>query len=235
MAMLTKSKTPKLISEENQNKVPFSVVEAYKSLRVNLISILNKTNGKMIAISSPNASEGKTTTAINTAIILSQLNKKVIIVDTDSRRPSVHHKLKIANENGCLDVLSGKISLEEAIKNHNPNLDVLTAGFSPNSAELFSSAAFEALLFELRDKYDYIVIDTPPVNLVSDALVVSQKCDGLILVVRSNYTAYSAFNEALLNIKRLNINFLGAVMNGVNYENSKYYKYKGYKKYYGSK
>ncbi len=223
--MSTKTNPSKLLNLENQNKVPFSIVEAYKSLRVHLVSLLEKCNGKIIAISSPNASEGKTTTAINTAITLSQLNKKVIIIDTDSRRPSIHQKLKMTNTMGCLDILSGKVNFEDAVKSHNPYLDVLTVGASPNNAELFSSVAFDKLLLELRDNYDYIVIDTPPVNLVSDSLVVSQKCDGLLLVVRTGVTTYNAFNETLNNVKKLNINLLGTVMNGIGADSVKYKKY----------
>lgn len=223
--MVTKTNPSKLLNLENQNKVPFSIVEAYKSLRVHLISLLENYNGKIIAISSPNASEGKTTTAINTAITFSQLNKKVIIVDTDSRRPSVHQKLKLTNDIGCLDIITDKVSLEDAVKHHNEYLDVLTVGSASNSAELFSSAGFDKLLLELRDKYDYIIVDTPPVNLVSDSLVVSQKCDGLLLVIRTGVTTYNTFNEALANIKKLGIKLFGTVMNGVGADSGKYKSY----------
>ena len=233
--MATKTNPSKLINLENQNKVPFSIVEAYKSLRVHLLSLLENYNGKIIAISSPNASEGKTTTAINTAITFSQLDKKVIIVDTDSRRPSVHQKLKLTNDIGCLDVVTEKVTLDDAVKHHNDYLDILTVGSASNSSELFSSAGFDKLLLELRDKYDYIIVDTPPVNLVSDSLVVSQKCDGLLLVVRTGVTTYTTFNESLANIKKLGIKLFGTVMNGIGGEAGKYGKYKGYKKYYGSK
>ena len=223
--MVTKTNPSKLLNLENQNKVPFSIVEAYKSLRVHLISLLENYNGKIIAISSPNASEGKTTTAINTAITFSHLNKKVIIVDTDSRRPSVHQKLKLTNDIGCLDIITDKVSLEDAVKHHNEYLDVLTVGSASNSAELFSSAGFDKLLLELRDKYDYIIVDTPPVNLVSDSLVVSQKCDGLLLVIRTGVTTYNTFNEALANIKKLGIKLFGTVMNGVGADSGKYKSY----------
>lgn len=223
--MVTKTNPSKLLNLENQNKVPFSIVEAYKSLRVHLISLLENYNGKIIAISSPNASEGKTTTAINTAITFSQLNKKVIIVDTDSRRPSVHQKLKLTNDIGCLDIITDNVSLEDAVKHHNEYLDVLTVGSASNSAELFSSAGFDKLLLELRDKYDYIIVDTPPVNLVSDSLVVSQKCDGLLLVIRTGVTTYNTFNEALANIKKLGIKLFGTVMNGVGADSGKYKSY----------
>lgn len=234
--MSAKAKAPKLINTDNQSKVPFSVVEAYKNLRVHLLAHFEACNGKIVAISSPNASEGNTTTAINTAITLAQLEKKILLIDTDSRRPAVHRKLKMTNEIGCLEVISGKASLEDAVKSYIPYLDVLTAGSTTSAAEFFASAAFDELLIKLRDEYDYIVIDTPPVNLVSDALVVSQKCDGLMLVVRNNVTTYSAFNEAISDIKKLNINFFGAIMNGAGGKGSNSYQYRhGYNQYYGSK
>ena len=105
---INKTKNPsneKLIVAES-HRTPFVIVESYKNLRTNLISILAKSEGKTLAISSPNAAEGKSTTALNIAITLSQLNKKVVILDTDSRKPSIHKKAKLNNEKGCMDVLS---------------------------------------------------------------------------------------------------------------------------------
>jgi len=226
---------PKLVSNEKQTSVPYAIVEAYKSLRVHLTSALSKINGKVIAISSPNASEGKSTTSVNIAIMLSQLNKKVLLIDTDSRRATVHQKLEIENNVGCLDVLSGEVKLKFAIQNYSPFLDILTTGkVSGNSSELFDSPAFDRLLAEVRDTYDYVVIDTPPINLVSDALVVSQKCDGILLVVRSAITTYEAFSQTHMSVEHLNINLLGVVLNGVGANANKYYKYKkiyGYNRY----
>ena len=124
---------PKLVSNEKQTSVPYAIVEAYKSLRVHLTSALSKINGKVIAISSPNASEGKSTTSVNIAIMLSQLNKKVLLIDTDSRRATVHQKLKIENNVGCLDVLSVEVKLKFAIQNYSPFLDILTTGKASGS------------------------------------------------------------------------------------------------------
>ncbi len=226
---------PKLVSNEKQASVPYAIVEAYKNLRVHLTSTLSKINGKVVAISSPNASEGKSTTSVNIAIMLSQLNKKVLLIDTDSRRATVHQKLKIQNNVGCLDVLSGEVKLKFAIQSYSPFLDILTTGKATgNASELFDSPAFERLITEVRDSYDYVIVDTPPVNLVSDALVVSQKCDGLLLIVRSAITTYEAFAQAHMSVENLNINLLGVVLNGVGANANKYYKYKkvyGYNRY----
>lgn len=219
-------KSEKILSQESRNKVPFSVVEAYKNLRVHLISALEKGNSKVVAISSANASEGKSTTSINLAVTLSQLNKKVILIDADSRRSTLHQKLKIENEKGCLDVISGSVELKDSIKSHNQYLDVITAGSVYNNpTELFCSNAFERMLTELRNMYDYVIIDTPPVNLVSDALVISQKCDGLVFVVRTGVTTYETFRNALISTNQLGINVLGAIMNGIGADTNKYLKY----------
>ncbi len=218
------------------NKVPFAVVEAYKNIRIHLMSSLKELNGNVVAFSSPNASEGKSTTSVNIAITLSQLNKKVIIVDSDVRRATVNKKLHLPNEIGCSDVLAGEATLEEAVISYNPYLDVLTSGsVANNPSELFSSTAFDRLLSELRSKYDYVIIDTPPVNLVSDSLAVAQKCDGLVLIVRASVTTYAAFKSALATVKQLNINIIGTVINGSGATRKKYRSYYKYSKYGYSK
>ncbi len=222
----------KILSQETKNKVPFSVIEAYKNLRMHLLSVMEKEGSKVVAISSANASEGKSTTAINLAITLSQLNKKVILIDADSRRATIHQKLKLENTKGCLDIINGDIELTDAIISHNEYLDIITAGsIFTNPTELFCSSSFERMITELRSMYDYVIFDTPPVNLVSDALAISQKCDGLVFVVRTGTTTYEAFRNAMLSTKQLGINILGAIMNGVGAENNKYLKYGFYGAY----
>ena len=220
----------RILGNDKQNKVPFAVVEAYKTTRIHLVSTLEKINGKIITISSPNAAEGKSTTAINIAIALSQLNKKILIIDADSRRSTIHKKLKIQNELGCLDVINGTATIEEAKKSYNDYLDILTSGTqASNPSELFSTESFEQMLKDIRNKYDYIIIDTPPINLVSDALVISQKCDGLLLIVRADVTTYEAFRHTVNSANELNINILGVVINGT--DSAKSYKYGKYGKY----
>ncbi len=226
------TKTEKILSQEKSNKVPFSVVEAYKNLRIHLVSILEKSNGQVVAISSADASEGKSTTSINLAITLSQLNKKVVLLDADSRRATIHQKLKLENTMGCLDIIDGSIDFRDTVIHYNQYLDVITAGsIFNNPTELFCSNAFERLISELRNAYDYVIIDTPPINLVSDALVIAQKCDGLVLVVRTGVTTYDTFKNALLSTERLGIKVLGAVMNGSGADTNKYLKYGFYGAY----
>lgn len=226
----------KLINNDSGKKIPFSVVEAYKTLRIHLVSVLKEQNKKVVAVTSPNASEGKSTTAINLALMLSQLSKKVLLIDADARRSTVHTKLKIENGLGCMDIMSGGCALEEALNSYNQYLDVLTAGNTASgSSELFCSAAFDRLLTDAAEAYDYVVVDTPPVNLVSDSLVIAQKCDGTLLVARTSVTSYADYKNAYSSIEKLKINLLGAVLNGVGSKSDRYYysdKYKyGYSKY----
>lgn len=206
-------------------KVPFAVSEAYKSIRTNLISKLSKEQKKIIAVSSPNASEGKSTTAINIAISLSQLGKKVLLVDTDAHRPSIAAKLNLTNENGIMDVISGLCETDKAAVSYNSLLDILTVGHIPqNPTETFASAGFEECIKEFSDKYDFVIIDTPPVNLLSDALVIAQKCDGMVLVVRSGMTTHSSLKRTLSAAEMLDINIVGIILNGTGGEKKRYYK-----------
>ena len=224
------SETSRILGNDTHNKVPFAVVEAYKTARIHIVSTLEKINGKLIAISSPNAAEGKSTTSINIAIALSQLNKKVLIIDDDTRRSTIHKKLKTENGLGCLDVISGVATVKDVVRSYNHNLKYITAGTQTNNpSELFSNDNFSSFLDEIKDRYDYIIIDTPPINLVSDALVIAQKCDGLILIARANITTYEAFRRTLSSTNELNINVLGVIING--YESEKSYKYGKYGRY----
>lgn len=225
-----KNEKENLVGNEKNNRVPFAVVEAYKTTRIHLISTLEKINGKVITVSSPNAAEGKSTTTINLAIAISQLNKKILIIDADTRRSTIHKKLKMENGVGCLDVITGNSSLEESIIKYNDHLDILTSGSHLNNpAELFSTDGFNELLDKAREKYDYILIDTPPINLVSDALVISQKCDGILVVVRADVTTYEAFNKTRNSLSELGINIVGVIINGTNSARS--YRYSKYRKY----
>ncbi|MBE6749620.1 MAG: CpsD/CapB family tyrosine-protein kinase [Ruminococcaceae bacterium] len=215
-----------------QSKVPFSVVEAYKGIRVNLIHELAKTNSKIVLITSANAGEGKSTTAINTAITLSKMNKKVLLLDIDARRATVHKKLKLDNELGCIELLAGELKLEEVVKSYNPYLDVITAGgMASNVSELFVSYKFDELMDSLKESYDYVIIDSPPVNLVSDTLAVSQKCDGVVIVCYAGVTTAGNFRKAVSAFENLGVKVIGAILNGVSAKSKKYYNKYGYNKY----
>lgn len=217
------------VSQSANKKVPFAVVESYKSIRTNLLFLLAQSGGKVIAFSSSNASEGKSTTAVNSAIAFSQIGGKVLLVDADLRRSSIHKKLKIENQNGISNVLVGFSDFASAVHTVNENLDVLTAGsIPPNPSELLGSKQFADLIVSLREQYDYIVIDTPPINIVSDALLIAPRTDGLILVVRDGFTPHDTIKRAIDAAEFANINILGAIMNGANPKSSRRYTYRRY-------
>lgn len=235
--MPNKLKTPPVVSEENsagetatQKKIPFAIAEAYKSIRTNLISLLDKENKKVFVISSPNASEGKSTTSINTAISLSQLNKKVLLVDADAHRPSIHHKLKLDNSVGLMELIDGKAELNNALKHYNSSLDIITTGALPqNATEMFSTPEFDELLKLFRENYDYVILDVPPANILSDALVIGQKVDGMVFVIRAGITTHENMRRALSSAEVLDIDILGVILNGSDYGTKRYYK-----KYYST-
>lgn len=234
MSNTNKNSSPsKAIITEVSTKVPFAITEAYKNIRTHIISILSKTDSNVLAITSSNASEGKSTTSVNIAITLAQLNKKVVLLDADSRRPSMHKKLKLENAKGCMDVLIGQATLDDVIIHHNDYLDVICSGARiKNPAELFSTEDFENLLAELKDRYDYVILDTPPINPVSDTLIIAQKCEALVMVIRSGVTSFESFERAYQDLKGLDIKLSGVIINGSN--DSKGRLYKGRYKY-GSK
>ena len=214
---------------------PFAVVEAYKKIRTNLKFLLAKNDGGIITFSSADEAEGKSTTSINMAIAFSQLGGKILLLDADMRRPSVSKKLKIENNDGLSNIIAGLSDFNSAVYHYNSNLDILTSGPTPpNPLELLSTEAFDSLLETLKSEYDYILIDTPPINAVSDALVVAPKTDGLLLVVRAGYTRRDSLKQTIGAAEFANINILGAIMNGSD-SNAKNYKYRKYKysyKYY---
>lgn len=214
------------------SKVPFAVAEAYKSIRTNLMFLLNKKMGNVVTVSGSDISEGKSTTAVNMAIAFSQLGDKILLIDGDLRRSSIHKKTKLDNEKGLSDILGGFAEFEDAVKTVNPNLDVLTSGHqAPNPSELLGSARYEALINELKEKYVYIIIDTPPVNVVSDALIVAPKSDGVVLVVRDKFTMSDSLKKAIEAFEFANVKVLGAVMNAAGAKSKKSY-YKKYRKNY---
>lgn len=205
----------------------FAVVEAYKKIRMNLMYPLSQTNIRSFVITSTFQSEGKSTTSINVAIAFSQLGQRVLLIDGDMRMPTVHKKIKVPNKDGLSTVIAGFVPFEEAvIKSVRPNFDVLTAGpIPPNPSELMGSEGMQKLLDYINDKYDAVVIDTPPVGIVSDALVLAGKTAGIVLVTRCKDTTYDQVEDTIEAIKLSNVKLLGVIINGGKHKGSRYYKY----------
>lgn len=212
----------------------FAASEAYKLLRTKLqFSFAGDNSCRVIGLSSALSGEGKSLTAINLAYSLSELNKKVILIDCDMRRPTLAEKLEIRKKPGLSSYLTGQSSLEEllqycGIKNDEKAFQVIAAGQNPpNPVELLSSDKMVAALETLRQKYDYVILDLPPVGEVSDALTVAKIIDGLLLVVRQNFCNRIALSDAAYQFDFIDAKILGVVFNCTSEHGAGYYK-KGY-------
>ena len=210
----------------------FTAAEQYKLLRANLdFTIPEDEKCPIIGITSSMRGEGKSTTAINLAYVLAERGKKVILLDGDLRLPSVAKKMEIRSSPGLTNLLMGKEAyIGEFQSTLLDNLYVIPSGdIPPNPSELLGSRRMEAFLEKLKESFDYIVIDLPPVNIVSDALSISSLITGLIVVIREEYTEKKELEHCFRQLKLSNTNVLGFVMNESNLGNSSYGKYKKYK------
>lgn len=204
------------------------ITEQYRLIRANIqFSSVDK-EIKTIVVTSSEPNDGKSTTAANLAIVLAQEEKKVLLVDADLRKPSVHYAFNLSNIHGLTSVLTKKMNLRKTILNSNvSNLDILTSGpIPPNPSELLNSKAIETAIDELKEIYDYIIFDTPPVLVVPDSQIVANKCDGVIMVVASGKTNKQSAVKAKDLLMKANTSLLGVVLNGVETDNSNYYYYK---------
>lgn len=200
--------------------------EAYKTLRTGIqYSSFNK-QLKTILITSSEKEEGKSTVSGNLALTFAQNEKKIILVDCDLRRPSIHRKFKISNLVGLSEVLIGKTSLEETIQQYNDNLDILSSGkIPPNPSEMLSSNAMNNLIEKLKEKYDVVILDSAPLQAVTDAQILATKVDGTILVVRAERTKKESIIEAKNRLDKVSANIIGTVLNAVENIREKYYYY----------
>ena len=209
--------------------------EAYRRIKVGIEYSEVDKKIQVIQVSSALQGEGKTTTALNLAVVYAENKAKVCVLDLDFRRPKIHRTFKLVNQNGITDVLAGNITLEEAIK-HNDEypFDIINRGTkSPFPSALLSSKELSAVIAQLRTMYDYIVIDCPPILAVSDAIIISKQTDGCVFVVSQPHTEKSVAKEAMQQLKNNNVNVLGCVLTGITRKNKDYYGYK-YNYYYSS-
>ena len=197
------------------NKLPNSLsAEAYKTLRTNIEQITSIDNIKTILITSSISGEGKSTVAGNLAISLSKNNHKVLVIDCDLRRPSLHNKFNIENEYGVGEILLGDNELKSSIKKIDSRLSVLTAGKIKNdTAELFATENMKQLLDEVRITYDYIIIDSAPIIPVADTCVLARVIDAAVLVVRANKSIEKLVIQGYEKLKKTSIKILGTVSN----------------------
>ncbi|MBI3475462.1 MAG: polysaccharide biosynthesis tyrosine autokinase [Acidobacteria bacterium] len=207
------------------------MAESYRALRTSLLLSSLGAPPKVVMITSARPQEGKTTTSINTAIVLAQKGVRVLLVDADLRRPSVHKTLGMGPRSGLSNVLTGNATLEQAITVSPilPNLFILAAGSPPpNPAELLASANMRDVLKELREQFDHVVIDTPPTLSVTDAVVLSPRVDAIILVIRSGQTTKQALRRARDILMQVNAHVTGVLLNAVDLTSPDYYYYYEY-------
>ena len=222
--------------------ISFAASEAYKLLRTKLqFSFADENDCHIIGISSALSGEGKSLTAVNLAYTLSQLNKKVLLVDCDMRRPTLAEKLGIQKYPGLSNYLTRQCHLNEVVQVCEMNgsksvFHVITAGQNPpNPVELLSSARMKKAMDSMRQAYDYVILDLPPVGEVSDAMAVAKETDGILLVVRQNYCDRNVLAEAVSQFDFIKAKTLGVVFNYTSESGGRgYYKkyYKGYAKSY---
>lgn len=195
----------------------FAVQESYKTLRTNIRFLLRDHKCKRISITSGRAGEGKSITLMNLAISLSEDGQKVLLIDADMRRPAISRLLMEKANPGLSEVLGGIVYSHEAIrKDVYPNLDILFSGDTPpNPSELLGSDAMQELIDTMSEVYDYILVDTPPVGVVSDASIVTHLLDGVLLLVRRGWARKESVKRALAHLEMTGIKPLGYVLNGV--------------------
>ena len=212
----------------------FSVKEAYKTLRTNVMFSLPGKDSKCIGVVSPERGDGKSSVSINLAISFAQINKKVTIVDCDLRLPTIASKLGIEAKPGLSNFLSGNQDSEQPLirRSSEYGIDIMTAGdIPPDPTALITSRQMDAFIKLLKKYYDYIILDFPPATIVSDAASVSRIVDGYLIVIRHNSSEFSKINETLRQMDFADAKILGFVYNGKD-EQKKYYKNGKYSKYY---
>ena len=206
---------------------PFVLQEAYKTLRTNLLFALRGKGCKRFCITSSMPGEGKSITILNLAISVAQTGKRVLLIDADLRRPALARLLSENPTPGLSNVLAGQTTGDVAVRQEvYPNLDVLFSGdIPPNPAELLISEQMQSLVEEVSTKYDYVLMDTPPVNMVTDCCLVASLLDGVVLLARHGKARKDGVKQAVNQLELTGAKLLGCVFNGVTVNTKRYYRY----------
>jgi polysaccharide biosynthesis transport protein len=233
---LTVATSREAVELVTQSRPQSQMAEAYRALRTSLLLTSLGGPPKVILVTSALPQEGKTTTSINTAIVLAQKGTRVLLIDADLRRPSIHKTLGMGPKTGLSNVLTGNATLQQAVVRSTilPTLFILTAGTPPpNPAELLASSNMRDILAELREEYDHIIVDTPPTLSVTDAVVMSTRADAVVLVIRSGQTTKQALRRSRELLLQVNARVAGVLLNAVDLTSPDYYYYYEYQGKYG--
>ncbi|KSU82174.1 capsular biosynthesis protein [Fictibacillus enclensis] len=227
MRKTIKDLTQRSLITHNNPKSPIS--EQYRTIRTNIQFSSIDTHYQSIMVTSSSPGEGKSTTVANLAVVLAQQGKSVLLIDGDLRKPTVHYTFKVSNIQGITNVLTRQISLEDAaVQTSVEDLSVLPSGpIPPNPSELLNSKSMEMLVEEAKSKYDYVLFDTPPVLAVTDAQILANRCDGVVLVTSSGKTEKEAAIKAKELLDNANAKILGVVLNQKEMNENSYYYYYG--------
>lgn len=233
--MFNKKKKPlqsvarKLVTSANPKSI---VSEQYRTIRTNINFSMPDKDLKTILFTSGSPGEGKSTSAGNVAIVFAQDGKKVLLVDADMRKPTMHYTFHTQNATGLSNLLTRKWQFDDVVKQTEiEGLDLLTSGpLPPNPAELLGSNTMDALLEELMERYDIVIIDGPPILSVADAQILSNKCDGAVLVINAGATQKENALKAKEALTSSNANIIGTILNNFVLEKDHYYYYQ----YYGT-
>ena len=209
----------------------FPIKEAYKLARTNISFSLAQEGCKFIGVTSAYQSEGKTTTVTNIALSFAQLDKRILLIDGDMRKPQVHNVFSLDNQIGLSNILGGFAEIKDAVRKIDDKLNIITSGhIPPNPTELLSSERMKSLLIELSQDYDYIFIDTPPVNVVADTIVLCEILSGVIVVAKEGSSKHNELGETLNKLKLSKIKVLGIILTNSKNNSGKCRKYRDYSK-----
>ncbi|WP_341961716.1 CpsD/CapB family tyrosine-protein kinase [Planococcus maritimus] len=223
----TASKRPlarKLVARIKPNSL---ISEQYRTIRTTINFSLPGNEMKTLLFTSASKEEGKSTTSANMAIVFAESGKKVLLVDADMRKPTLHHTFHLNNHMGLANLLIGKGELEQSVRDSGiQGLELLTSGQIPhNPAELLDSPMLDRLIEKMKERYDLIIFDSPPILSVSDSKIMANKCDGTVLVVNTGKTEKQSAIKARDSLTTSKAYIVGVVMNNYKLSKDHYYSY----------
>ena len=220
------SRSRSLISLTNSKS---SIAEQFRTVRTSIQFSSVDTDLHSVVVTSPNPGEGKSTIAANLAVVFAQQGKRVLLIDSDLRKPTVHYTFHIENHIGLTNILTRQATLEKAVKTTTQeNLWVLTSGpIPPNPSELLGSKAMNALLEKAKNEYDFVIFDSPPVLAVTDTQILSNLTDGTVLVISSGNTKADSAKKTKELLESAKARILGVVLNNKKEQDNSYYYYGG--------